>query len=101
MPEQKVFILAAILDDKRFEAMLTELVDLKQVGLTLTRFNGPIKRAAVDWSELHDSIRKDINYQANWQLALKEILRQAKPSDVIIITGSLYFISEVRPQLIK
>lgn len=100
-PEQKVFILAAILDDKRFEAMLTELVDLKQVELTLTRFNGPIKRAAVDWSELHDPIRKDINYQANWQLALKEILRQAKPSDVIIITGSLYFISEVRPQLIK
>lgn len=81
--------------------MLTELVDLKQVKLTLTRFNGPIKRAAVDWSELHDPIRKDINYQANWQSALKEILRQAKPSDVIIITGSLYFISEVRPQLIK
>ena len=48
-PEQKVFILAAILDDKRFEAMLTELVNLKQVELTLTRFNGPIKRAAVDW----------------------------------------------------
>ena len=99
--ERHVFILAAILDDKLFEAMLAELIELEHVDVTLTSFSGPLKRTAVDRSELSDDIQNSVEYQENWKQALEAIMSKAQPDDVIIITGSLYFISEVRPQIIK
>lgn len=98
-PNQTVYVLAAILEDKLFNPMLENLIDLKQVHVTLTSFNGPGKRSVVEAIELNEELKQKVRYVKSWQHALKEIKKEAREQDVIIITGSLYFISEVRPTI--
>lgn len=100
-PNQKVYVLAAILEDKLFNQMLEKLVQPANVNVFLTNFSGPGKRQAVKKVELTSELKKSVQYEENWQDALQKIRQEAKEDDVIVVTGSLYFISEVRPNFKK
>ena len=95
--DRPIHILAAILDDKLFQPMIDELLTIPSAQLTLTNFQNPLHRQVVQPAELIANEARQINYEANWRTALRQLIKQANPRDVVIITGSLYFVSEVRP----
>lgn len=95
--DRTIHILAAILDDKLFQPMIDELLTIPNAQLTLTNFQNPLHRQVVQPGELVANEARQINYEANWRTALRQLIKQVNPRDVVIITGSLYFVSEVRP----
>lgn len=94
-----VYLLVAILADKQYQLMLGELASLPNVHLMLTSFSGPgPQRPSADLKETIKDIttRWPIQTTDAWQEGLAKLAREASADDVILITGSLYFISEVR-----
>lgn len=97
--DREVYVLVAILADKQYEEMLGELASLPNVHLTATRFAGPGKqRPSADLSSTLAQL--PTHYPArevdNWQEAFADIAHQLSVDDVFLVTGSLYFISDVR-----
>lgn len=94
-----VYVLVAILADKQYQEMLGELAALPNVHLTATRFAGPgKKRPSADLTATLASLptRYPVREVDDWQTAFAQIARQLSTDDVFLITGSLYFISDVR-----
>lgn len=100
--QQELYVILAILADKEFEKMVTELLSDAHIHLILTTFNGPGKRKPADPKTIFNQLSKHDRVQIadNWQLALTIAMHSISADDVILITGSLYFISEVRQNLI-
>lgn len=97
--DREVYLLVAILADKQYELMLGELASLGNVHLTITSFAGPgPSRPSANLTAVTSEIptKYPIHYSADWQSGLVEIASTMSEEDVMIITGSLYFISEVR-----
>ena len=79
--------------------MLGELASLGNVHITVTNFSGPNKtRPSADLADVVSEInsRYPIEYAEQWQLGLEAIAHQMSVDDTLIVTGSLYFISDVR-----
>lgn len=97
--DRDVYLLVAILADKQYDLMLGELASLGNVHITVTHFAGPgPKRPSANLSAAAKEVqgRYPIHVNEQWQLAFQEIAEQLSSEDVMIVTGSLYFISEVR-----
>lgn len=97
--DRDVYILVAILADKQYDLMLGELASLGNVHLTVTHFAGPgPKRPSADLAQVADQLpsRYPIQVAASWQAGFQQVASQLSSEDVMIVTGSLYFISEVR-----
>lgn len=97
--DRDVYILVAILADKQYDLMLGELASLGNVHLTVTNFAGPgPKRPSADLAAVADrlSSRYPIHVATNWQAGFSQVASQLSAEDVMIVTGSLYFISDVR-----
>ncbi|KRL97986.1 bifunctional folylpolyglutamate synthase/dihydrofolate synthase [Liquorilactobacillus satsumensis] len=88
-----VYILIAILADKQPREMLAELAQLANTTVIATTFNGPRKVADVQAMAANNQL---IQYEKQWQPALVKTVQQMSTDDVLLVTGSLYFISEVR-----
>lgn len=94
-----IYLLIGILADKQAELMLGELASLPNVHFYLTQFKGPsAKRPSADLGVLIEQIntRYPVKEVTSWQLGLSQITQDMSANDVIIMTGSLYFISEIR-----
>ena len=79
--------------------MLGELASLKNVHLYLTHFAGPSQqRPSADLAALMSDIptRYPVHQAPDWQTGLYEISQTMSADEIILITGSLYFVSEVR-----
>lgn len=97
--DRDVYLLVAILADKQYDLMLGELASLGNIHITVTHFAGPgPKRPSADLATVAKEVpaRYPIQVNEQWQLAFQEIASQLSSEDVMIVTGSLYFISEVR-----
>lgn len=97
--EREVYILVAILADKQYDLMLGELASLGNVHLMVTNFAGPgPKRPSADLKEVAQTLPTKYPVQAapDWQTGLITISQELSADDVLIVTGSLYFISDVR-----
>lgn len=97
--DREVYLLVAILADKQYELMLGELASLGNVHITVTHFAGPgPKRPSADLAGAAKEIqsRYPITVADQWQLGFQNIASQLSSDDVLVVTGSLYFISEVR-----
>ncbi|MFR0583999.1 bifunctional folylpolyglutamate synthase/dihydrofolate synthase [Limosilactobacillus mucosae] len=95
----EIYVLVAILVDKQYQLMLGEIASLPNVHLMLTNFAGPgPNRPSADLKKAAQDIetRWPIKTAASWQEGLLKISKEASADDAILITGSLYFISEVR-----
>lgn len=99
LADRDVYILVAILADKQYDLMLGELASLGNVHLTVTNFAGPgPKRPSADLGAVAAQIpsRYPIQVADNWQTGFTQLARQLGSDDAMIVTGSLYFISDVR-----
>lgn len=97
--DRDVYILVAILADKQYDLMLGELASLGNVHLTVTNFAGPgPKRPSADLTQVAAQLssRYPIQVADTWQAGFQQMAGQLSSEDVMIVTGSLYFISEVR-----
>lgn len=97
--QHEVYILVAILADKQYDLMLGELASLPNVHITVTNFAGPYPgRKSANLATVVHQIHSHhpIRIIDDWQAAIAAITREMSTDDVLLITGSLYFISDVR-----
>ena len=89
---EDVQVLCSVLKDKNFEAMLQELETVCGEILVVPFYN----ERALDVRLLEG--RKHIHLMESYERAIPHALQKVKP---LVITGSLYFISDVRKYLIE
>ena len=89
---EDVQVLFSVLKDKNFEAMLQELETVCGEILVVPFYN----ERALDVRLLEG--RKHIHLMESYERAIPHALQKVKP---LVITGSLYFISDVRKYLIE
>lgn len=96
--QHDVYIILAVLADKQYDEMVKTLMKVRNVHVIVTQFQGPGKRAAATPQSLEDAVasHKRITMAPDWPTALKQALANISADDLILLTGSLYFISEVR-----
>ncbi|SJZ48880.1 dihydrofolate synthase / folylpolyglutamate synthase [Pilibacter termitis] len=98
-PEKRVNILFSALQTKDVTQMLEQLLTLENAHLYLTTFDYP---QAIELKDFHDLDKeKRVDFVSVWQFGLAEILEKMREDEVFLVTGSLYFISQVRKFLIK
>ncbi|BDZ31383.1 folylpolyglutamate synthase/dihydrofolate synthase family protein [Lactiplantibacillus sp. WILCCON 0030] len=97
--QQTIYLIFAVLADKQHAQMIQTLAKLPNVRLLLTQFAGPNpKRQATDPHELAAELpaHYDAPIFKDWQSALVAATSEMSSEDVLLMTGSLYFISDVR-----
>lgn len=96
--DNEIYILFGVLADKQHDKMLATLRTVPNLHIVLTTFQGPGTRAVTDPKELAAQYQNDDRIEVidNWQLAIGSISQRMSAEDLFLITGSLYFISDVR-----
>lgn len=92
-----VKILFSALETKDVDHMLTQLATIPNVKIYLTTFEYP---KALDLSRF-DKLDSRFEVVSLWQFGLGELLETMEAGDLLLITGSLYFVSEVRQLLLN
>lgn len=92
---RKIIIFAA-LGDKKFDKMIKKL-DIVADKMIFVDFDFPRAAKAEELYAVSQAKKKE--YDHNWQDVLKKELPKIKERDMLMITGSLYFISSVKPYL--
>ncbi|WP_373879847.1 folylpolyglutamate synthase/dihydrofolate synthase family protein [Levilactobacillus brevis] len=96
--DREVYVILAILADKQYQQMVKTLLQVPNVHVVVTQFQGPGKRQAAspDALEQAATTHERLSSAPDWPSALKQVLATMSAEDVVLLTGSLYFISEVR-----
>lgn len=99
-PDKQVHILFSALKDKEYEEMIDRLSSIAAT-MHFTTFDFPRAEAAEKLYFACKLVEK--SYSESWKEMLDKLLQlyQGEKDDVIIVTGSLYFISEVRNYLVS
>ncbi|PEJ56594.1 bifunctional folylpolyglutamate synthase/dihydrofolate synthase [Bacillus sp. AFS002410] len=96
--DKEIKILFSALKDKNVEEMAKELREMTN-NIVMTTFDFP---RAMNRDELISNANSlNINYECNLQTAIDENVKNTRENEILLITGSLYFISVVRSYLIK
>ncbi len=90
---KRIFLLFAALEDKAYATMMQDLVSVVYEAC-FTTFDFP--RAATAEQLLRESPLENSYSIPSWREALQHLKEQLQEDDILIITGSLYFISEIR-----
>jgi dihydrofolate synthase / folylpolyglutamate synthase len=96
-PDKDIHVLFAALADKPLAQMIPPLAEIAKT-MTFTSFDFPRAASAKQLAELCDHPRKATT--DDWKEWIQEKKKQKRSDDLFLITGSLYFIAEVR-KLIK
>jgi len=97
-PNKKTFILFSALRDKSVQEMIDELSTFA-FEMTFTTFDF---NRALSAKEMYNIAQiKNKHYKEDWKEAFHQIKEQLGEEDVFLITGSLYFISEVRKYILE
>ncbi|MFA6936491.1 MAG: cyanophycin synthetase, partial [Bacilli bacterium] len=88
-------IVFSALKDKETSKMLEKLLSLKR-EIYVTEFDFYRSKKAIEIAGNYD-----VFVQEDWKVLIKDLISQSQEHDIIIITGSLYFISQVRPFLLE
>ncbi|MED4903859.1 folylpolyglutamate synthase/dihydrofolate synthase family protein [Parageobacillus thermoglucosidasius] len=96
-PNKDVHVLFAALADKPLEQMIPPLAGIAKT-ITFTSFDFPRAASAEQLAALCD--HPDKACITDWERWLKEKRKQKRSDDLFLITGSLYFIAEVRKLLL-
>ena len=96
---KKVKLLFAVMEDKDWAYMLGELAEVASEAV-LSRV--PMQRGADPW-RVREVIGEKIPAIVLEEpaKALRFVLERAGPEDVVLVTGSLYLLGEVRPALVE
>lgn len=96
---KKIHVLYASLTTKELEKIGEWLKRIPNSTIHLTTFDFPQVASLIELEE-----RMEIPtaiYHPNWQAAVKDLLEKTKDDELLLITGSLYFLSKVRHLLLK
>ena len=96
-PNQKYHFIYAAMADKDHAASI-KMMDQIATTITFTQIQLPTAKSAEALHELSTNASKQ--FATEWQPLLRMFLRNKGADDLIVVTGSLYFIGEVR-QAIK
>jgi dihydrofolate synthase/folylpolyglutamate synthase len=100
MPQASITLVAGILDDKPYKAMLQPLMKLcKRVIVTR-----PLIDRALEPDVLYDvakQVVKNVRQFPSVEEAVKHAVKTVKPDEVICIAGSLYVVGEAKQALEK
>ncbi|MEK6614447.1 MAG: cyanophycin synthetase, partial [Candidatus Binatota bacterium] len=99
MGVKKVKLLFAVMEDKDWASMLGELSEVASEAV-LSRV--PMQRGADPWrvcEVIGEKIPAIVLEEP--AKALRFVLERAGPEDVVLVTGSLYLLGEVRPVLVE
>ncbi|OFI49344.1 tetrahydrofolate synthase [Floricoccus tropicus] len=88
---KKIAILFSALESKSIDLMIQELLNIDNTDLIVTGFEFP---RSLEISK-HDFSNLNLSFEPNWEIALEELLKNDK-YDLVLVTGSLYFVSLVR-----
>lgn len=95
--DKKISILFAALTDKKLDRMIAVLEDAADT-LTFTTFDFPRAAKAEELMETGKSA--DNKSIANdYRIYLEQKIKELKENEILLVTGSLYFLSEVKPLL--
>lgn len=95
--DYRIHILFSALETKNISEMLEQLLQIPQADIYMTTFDFPkAVNLAAGYQEI-DS--KRISTVSLWQFGLAELLEKMTNEDLLLVTGSLYFVSEVRELL--
>lgn len=90
-------ILFSALETKDISKMLEQLLEIPNSEITLTSFEYP---KALDLAKNYQNVDESrITVASLWQFGLADLLERTSSEDLILVTGSLYFVSEVRQLL--
>lgn len=97
--DYQIDLVMAVFADKQYQQMLAILETMPNVNLYLTSFVPDEKRKVADFSFADAS---KVHYDSNWKKLIKKLTKQdaSIKQRMIVITGSLLFISEVRKHLL-
>ncbi|MGG1400382.1 folylpolyglutamate synthase/dihydrofolate synthase family protein [Bacillus salipaludis] len=96
--DRNIHIVFAALKDKKFDKMIEQL-DQVADQISFVSFDYPRAATANDLYEKSQSENKEI--VENWQEYLDEAIQAIKADGLLVVTGSLYFISEAKILLCK
>jgi bifunctional protein folC len=92
-------VLFTCIQTKAIEEMLDLWLELEGSQLTLTTFEDPRAYSAKETQEI--ALQKGLPHQ-EWKLFLTNYLeKESQQSDLLLVTGSLYFLAQVRAFLIE
>jgi dihydrofolate synthase / folylpolyglutamate synthase len=91
-----IHIVFAALKDKKLDQMIAQL-DSVADEISFVTFNFPRAAEAIDLYSISHSKNKKIG--ENWNTHLANCIQNLQPDSVLVVTGSLYFISEAKPYL--
>lgn len=97
-PTNKYKFIYAALQDKDHEASIG-MMDLVAESMSFTQIDLP--RAAKASVLATQSHHPKVHFGENWRQLIKEEMGSLQEDELLIITGSLYFIAEVRKLLVK
>ncbi|MBK3493453.1 bifunctional folylpolyglutamate synthase/dihydrofolate synthase [Viridibacillus sp. YIM B01967] len=92
-PTREYDFIYAALQDKDHQNSIKMMEEVAS-SMTFTQINMPNAESAKELAAL--SHHHKTHFDANWESALKQAVEQKDEEHVLVITGSLYFISEVR-----
>ncbi|MCD7032899.1 bifunctional folylpolyglutamate synthase/dihydrofolate synthase [Metabacillus sp. GX 13764] len=96
--DRKIYLVFAALKDKEYGGMITEL-ERAADRFYLSSFDFP--RAASAEELFQKSSHTDKEILPDWETGIEKIAGEMTPDGLLVITGSLYFISQVRSHLLK
>ncbi|BCA84581.1 tetrahydrofolate synthase [Enterococcus saigonensis] len=89
------YILFSALTTKNINEMLNQIQQIPNSQLAITTFEYPRALKQEDCGQFH------LTYYPDWQDGIQELIVKMQPEDTLFITGSLYFISQVRTSFFK
>ncbi|WP_102274394.1 bifunctional folylpolyglutamate synthase/dihydrofolate synthase [Cytobacillus massiliigabonensis] len=96
--DKKIRIIFTALSDKKLDKMILNL-DTAADKITFVSFDFP---RAANAEALFNISQNDNKYCTNdWKAAVDEEIRTLQKDEILIITGSLYFLSEAKPYLLE
>ena len=99
-PTQKSYVLFSALTDKPIDQMISRLQTCFAENVILTTFDYPRALTAAELQVKSEKL--NVQVEVEWQSTLLELINIAKAEAAVVsITGSLYFIAEVRAFLLK
>ena len=97
-PDRRVHILFAALKDKDYRNMI-QLIEQKAASITFTEL--PLERMSKAEDLFKYSRNEHKEVKKNWQEGVNGILADMKKGDMLLVTGSLYFLAVIRPYLVN
>lgn len=97
--DKNISILFAALKDKKLDKMIATLEEVAD-QLIFTTFDFPRAASAKDLMDA-GSTKGNKRIAANYQDFLHRKINELDKADMLIVTGSLYFLSEAKPFLVK